>query len=153
MATETVLDPFPTSPTITMPRTAVLGPLTTTFTPPSSCSDLYRALYGRSALASLNTNFIAFQAVTCIGITAGDPYGSMVDDWPCWPTVTSMPSSGHNDDGWGLYSPGLICPAGYTTACSSLATTTEAFQFQFSLLANESAVGCCPRYVHSSALR
>ena len=61
---------------------------------------------------------------------------------PPSPTVDALELSG-----FGYYSPGLECPAGYTTAChGGLAASNQrsSFTFQFPLRALESAIGCCP---------
>ncbi|KAF2231678.1 hypothetical protein EV356DRAFT_535352 [Viridothelium virens] len=124
----------------------VLGPLTTTFTPPPSCSSLFRSLD-----VSFTVLFptVAVRAASCA-------YGlapQMVDDVGCWPSMTTEATAQVSSGGWGLYSPGLSCPSGYTSACSAVAaksesalafTSVEGFQFQFPLLASETATGCCP---------
>lgn len=46
---------------------------------------------------------------------------------------------------WGIYSPGLVCPQGYTTACSyNGAKKTGDFNFYFNPEESEIAIGCCP---------
>lgn len=104
-----------------------LGPLTTTFILPPQCT---------------------------VGIAAG-PYvwlgqfcpksGNIRDATNCWPptdrsvSVPPVPLAG-----WGYYSPGIQCPGGHTSACSATAGIRGGFPFQFSLAAQETAVGCCP---------
>ena len=136
----------------------VLGSLTTTFTPSPSCFSLYQPLDARGLFATVPLPTVALQAVTCVS----DEFltSDMVDDVKCWPPSTVT----HTDalyNGWGLYSPGLLCPNGYTTACTALAGNKKAtaasisgddFQFQFPLLPSETAAGCCPRYVDSATL-
>ena len=104
-----------------------LGPLTTTFTPAPSCSvNIYRA----------DDPSIAWQGQEC---SSGNPN----DATQCWPTATvSAPQPPFF--GWGFYSPGLICPQGYTVACTTASNPAGAFSFQFPLLPSETAVGCCP---------
>ncbi|KAM3501722.1 hypothetical protein MY10362_005339 [Beauveria mimosiformis] len=46
--------------------------------------------------------------------------------------------------GWGFYSPGLVCPDGYTTACTAIFGQRADWSTQFPLVAGETAVGCCP---------
>ncbi|KAF2233887.1 hypothetical protein EV356DRAFT_533421 [Viridothelium virens] len=110
-----------------------IGPLTTTFTPAASCSSLY-------AFMSSST-LVALQAVSCQGT-------NLIDDTSCWPpSATSIP---HVDleQGYGLYSPGYVCPIGYTTACTQNAGISAGdwkyFQFQYPPLSTESVFGCCP---------
>lgn len=51
--------------------------------------------------------------------------------------------------GWGFYSPGLVCPHGYTSACTATAGGDAQWPVQFEMLEGETAVGCCPTYVNS----
>lgn len=134
----TASSPLPLSATAT--RT-VLAPLTTVFTPAASCNS-YMA---NGALAVTETYW---QGQACSG-------GKPVDTPSCWPPAlvqeTSTPFHGR-----GFYSPGISCPAGYSSACtaalntdgspSSLALGTS-FVFEFPLTAGETAIGCCPLYV------
>ena len=129
----------------------VLGPLTTTFTPPSGCSSLFQSL---DVPFTVLFPTIALRAATCIN---GEFDVAMVDDVRCWPPMTTTATTKDDIGGWGLYSPGVLCPSGYTTACSALAATSESasalkgvedFQFQFPLLVNETAAGCCPKYIN-----
>ena len=126
--------------TTTSART-VIGPLTTVFTPPSSCFSLVDAPPGPWG------SEVAFQALTCPPASHG-----WLDDAACWPLLgkSTTPS---NMLGLGFYSPGLICPSGYTTACSktmlsniSTPIQSQYFEFQYPLNLGETAVGCCPRY-------
>ncbi|KAI9667107.1 MAG: hypothetical protein M1831_001284 [Alyxoria varia] len=108
------------------PSRPVLGPLTTTFTPPPSCSFLY-------AVGETEFN----RASTC-----GDFYG---DDLSCWPPPTARVREKVADlAGYGIYSPGLYCPKGHATACRATAGNYGGFSFQFPLGGGETAVGCCP---------
>lgn len=138
--------------TTSLPTRSVIGPLTTTFTRPSSCSSLF------SGFSTLTGSFEAYQAQSCIDPVSIEygyeeytnigaaPYGI---DAHCWP------SGPGNTPGGGPYSPGLFCPDGYTTACSAALSEGgsqpsfaegSSFPFQFSLLPGETAAGCCPRY-------
>jgi hypothetical protein len=47
--------------------------------------------------------------------------------------------------GWGLYSPGYICPQGYSTAAMvSSGGPTGSWGVEYSFLAGETAIACCP---------
>ena len=116
-----------------------LGPLLTTFTPPSACFS-----YGGH-----------FDTVTTEFMAQGCSNGNVVDTTSCWPTARLAPPA-PPFYGWGFYSLGTICPSGYTTACTMesaynglpLASTfLPPFDFRFALAAGEAAVGCCPQYV------
>jgi len=92
----------------------VVGPLTTTLRAPSSCTTPAPQLYQvRSRDSSSYVQGPLF--------TAGSD---------CFP-------KGYDPAPANYYSPGW-CPAGYTTACSSLASVSTA---------TETAVICCPTYV------
>ncbi|KAA6412564.1 MAG: hypothetical protein FRX48_03555 [Lasallia pustulata] len=103
-----------------------LGPLTNSFTPPSSCTinviarDTGTAWQGQEC-----TDDNVFDAVTC------------------WPTAT-VPAPVPPFEGWGFYSPGLVCPDGYTSACTASFNPSQSASFQFALSSSETAVGCCP---------
>ena len=115
-----------------------LGPLTTTFTAASSCTN-----YG-----IVGQNPGGYQGQGCND-------GHLYDTSACWPsaTATGPPDAGPLV-GWGFYSPGLVCPTGYTTACSAygsdaavpttFAPSTPSFSFNFPLTGQETALGCCP---------
>ncbi|CAK7198759.1 hypothetical protein SEUCBS139899_001423 [Sporothrix eucalyptigena] len=112
-----------------------LGPLTTPFTYPASCTlNVIQCSYC----------LVAWQAQTC----SNNPNNAagVQDNVNCWPprATTSTFSTGVALNGWGIYSPGLSCPVGYNTACSATGTTVGGFQFQFPISAHETAVGCCP---------
>ncbi|KAF2639070.1 hypothetical protein P280DRAFT_481827 [Massarina eburnea CBS 473.64] len=119
-----------------------LGPLTTAFALPSHCS--------RIAITGTN----AVRGQTCrVKATA-----TAEDDIGCWPRPTAIPSaaaSASSLQGLGFYSPGVMCPTGYISACSQVSApgnmpqVTGApvadFGFQFPLVAGERAIGCCPQ--------
>ena len=115
----------------------ILGPLTTTYTPSGICTN-----YGGST-----DDFVAFQAQGCNG-------GVLQDTASCWPSAT-IPAPNPPYYSWGFYSPGTICPSGYYSACgtgfanaaASATTSISDFTFQYPILAEETAVGCCPKYV------
>lgn len=130
---------FETMPTPTLNR--ILGPLTTTFTPASACSNLYE----------LSTDALAGTPVLTRGALCPP---NIINDESCLPPATlsnnDLPSNG------AAYSPGLWCPSGYSTACQAAMsdngqpapmTSAVSFAFPQSLLPGESAAGCCPRYV------
>ena len=131
----------------------ILAPLTTTFSPPGHCTTLYGNVTFTSDNADENSIFWAGQSCTTVFpdelITEAFPY----DATDCWPKATVTPE-GTDFQGYGFYSPGLYCPHGYTTACAAakdsggMAATVSSqssFSFQFPLIANETAYGCCPR--------
>ncbi|KAF2679619.1 hypothetical protein K458DRAFT_313839, partial [Lentithecium fluviatile CBS 122367] len=120
------------------PTRVNLGPLTTVYVQPSHCSRA--ALAGPSA-----TTAIRGQSCDANGATA-----TARDDLGCWPRATAYPATMQR--GIGFYSPGYMCPNGYTSACTAVSAskgqTTRAPKvtgtFQFPLVAGETAVGCCP---------
>ena len=119
------------SSTITGLTPTVLGPLTTTFTPPPACTiavgskPLFQDLEPFAHLGKKCTLF------------------KPADEPSCWPPMASGASIGQ-----GYYSPGLNCPSGYATACSATGGKggKSDWPLQFQLRAQETAVGCCPRY-------
>ncbi|KAK6536951.1 hypothetical protein TWF281_001158 [Arthrobotrys megalospora] len=111
----------------------VLGPLTTTFTPAPNC------------VAPL---VYCPETERCYGWGAQTCMTTGVDNTGCWPTWTagaSVPTRPVALDGFGIYSPGLICPYGNTAACSATFAGAADFQFQYPLMESETAVGCCPQ--------
>lgn len=121
--------------------TAVLGPLTTTFTPPPACTVAVAAVTGKFLGLGGKVAPSGWLGQTC---SKGGP----VDDTSCWPPTSSGAEARTKAlDGWGYYSPGLDCPAGYATACSATGGggAKSDFAFQFAPGAKETAVGCCPR--------
>ncbi|KAI1464674.1 uncharacterized protein F4812DRAFT_150151 [Daldinia caldariorum] len=109
----------------------LLGPLTTTWTPPPACN---------IAVAACKTCSLAWQAQTCRN---GDQVQDALSCWP--PRTLGATTPAQPLFAWGLYSPGLVCPQGYTTACSyNGAKKTGDFNFYFSPEESETVVGCCP---------
>lgn len=110
--------------------TVILGDLTTTFTQPLRCS---------TAVAECLTCGLAWQAQRC-------PTASLVaDDVACWPPRTRNVFTPVPLLQWGVYSPGIACPAGYTTACTHDGSKPRGdFSFPVPPRASETAVGCCP---------
>ncbi|KAB5578850.1 hypothetical protein GE09DRAFT_1262110 [Coniochaeta sp. 2T2.1] len=120
----------------------ILGPLTTVFTPPPACTvavgQVDGGLLGLGLLGGGPAGNFAFLGQTC---NAGQP----ADATTCWPAPSSgAPPAPSPLRGWGVYSPGIECPAGYATACSATAGGTSGWPLQFQLTAGETAVGCCP---------
>lgn len=117
--------------TVTTSRT-ILGPLTDVFNRPSSCS----------VILSVPGSSRGWQAQLC---TKNGRAGDIGNDISCWPPrTTGAPTPTFPLYGWGAYSPGLSCPAGYTRACSATAGDAREFSFQFTLETLETAAGCCP---------
>ncbi|KAB5586246.1 hypothetical protein GE09DRAFT_58134 [Coniochaeta sp. 2T2.1] len=110
-----------------------LGPLTTPFTYPASCNVVVQ---------QCSTCTFGWQGQSC-GTNSFNTQG-VQDNLDCWPPRSNDVSSGVAVNGWGFYSPGVECPIGYTSACSSTAGVEGGFAFQFSMLPRETAVGCCP---------
>ncbi|KAK3900946.1 hypothetical protein C8A05DRAFT_16806 [Staphylotrichum tortipilum] len=109
----------------------VLGPLTTVFIPPAPCS---------IAVGLCTTCDVAWWGQTCALMTVQDDPG-------CWPPTTDgVPEPTPPLLGWGFYSPGLECPAGYTSACTEIAGQSAAggWKAQYQMLPGETFVGCCP---------
>src|SRR4051812_18301289 len=94
----------------TWPRT-LLGPLTTIWTPPDSCSFV---------IASCRTCTLGWVGQTC---DTGINGGNVADNTECWPPRSNPQTTRTNGAlyGWGFYSPGLVCPSGYATACKATA--------------------------------
>ena len=87
-------NPISISSSSSAPAPNLIGPLTITFTLPQSCSAFDN--WGHRGL----------------GCTAGS---FAPGAGACWPPATS---AGAGFVGWGYYSPGLVCPMDYATACS-----------------------------------
>ncbi|KAL6696542.1 hypothetical protein J3F84DRAFT_299931 [Trichoderma pleuroticola] len=104
----------------------LLGPLTTTWTMPETCSIYLQGFRGQS----------------CNSMSGG---GRVQDNTACWPPVKpGIASPAWPFSGWGFYSPGVACPAGYTTACTAVYGQRAQWDIQFALVSSETAVGCCP---------
>ena len=132
----------------------VRGPLTTTFTPPLSCSSIYVWTY-YPPIRNLGNQpediaTFFFQGASCYDSVPGPddnclpPNATAADTYPA--TLSLGPA---------IYSPGIYCPAGYTTACLSARFTNgtqspipQGLQFAFFpkvVQAGETAAICCPR--------
>lgn len=111
----------------------ILGPLTATFTQPPECTTAVAQVSGDALLGRL--------AEVC-----GAETGAI--DTACWPTATAGVSGPSTESaGWGFYSPGVLCPAGHTSACSATGGLLglKDWSLQYTLSASETAVGCCPK--------
>ncbi|KAL5615349.1 hypothetical protein BROUX41_005397 [Berkeleyomyces rouxiae] len=107
----------------------ILGPLTTTFTPPASCTSLF---------GECSTCLQGWRAQVCLET-------KQIENTDCWPGTSQGAASATQPlQGWGFYSPGIVCPAGHYSACSATAGSTSGWEVQFSMIAGETAVGCCP---------
>ncbi|KAK4072707.1 uncharacterized protein Triagg1_5752 [Trichoderma aggressivum f. europaeum] len=103
----------------------LLGPLTTTWTMPETCSIYLQGFRGQSCNSESG--------------------GRVQDNTECWPPAKSgIASPSWPFVGWGFYSPGIACPAGYTTACTAVYGQRAQWSIQFTLVSSETAVGCCP---------
>ncbi|KAI5463916.1 hypothetical protein BGZ63DRAFT_353822, partial [Mariannaea sp. PMI_226] len=111
--------------TVTMTETRTnLGPLTTRFTYPASC---------RVAILACTNCDYGWQGQTCSDNSLNTQ--GVQDNIDCWPERhNSSLSTGVALNGFGFYSPGISCPAGYTTACAATGTVVEGFNFQFPLV-------------------
>jgi hypothetical protein len=120
---------------------SILGPLTTEWVPPQSCSQLVLAcqsgcgvVWRDQTCVSTSTNYWIHQAIQCF-----PPRSSGV-----------VTPAGSTFDNWGVYSPGVVCPAGHTPACSSSFGGNQGdldLVKVFNLVEGETAVGCCPMLV------
>ena len=135
------------APAITGQAPIILGPLPTIFTPPPACATAVGFIdSGPLGLGKLiggpSISNIAFLGQTC-------SRGKAIDATSCWPPVASgVSAKSASLEGWGFYSPGVHCPAGYATACSATGGGGKAgWDMQFQLQDGETAVGCCPRCV------
>lgn len=129
----TVYKPAWSWPEIAMSaKGTLLGPLTTTWTMPASCSVLYPAEAGTSTV-------IGYRGQSC------NQGGYILDNSHCWPPrKDGVADASPGFLGWGFYSPGVVCPAGYVTACTAVWQQRPDWDIQFSLFTGETAIGCCP---------
>ncbi|KAK3297113.1 uncharacterized protein B0H64DRAFT_372513 [Chaetomium fimeti] len=110
-----------------------LGPLTTAWSIPDSCS---------LHVVGCETCDGAFRGQQC---AIKDEKAAPMDNTSCWPPVrrgAGTPAAPFA--GWGFYSPGLACPTGYTSACTAEYGRRQDWDLQFTLVEGETAVGCCP---------
>jgi hypothetical protein len=123
---------------ITNAQGTLLGPLTTTFIFPETCTVNFQVFPGHLSL---------YQGQRCV--TDLDDRGSpLQDNHECWPPAeVGIEPPQHPFVGWGYYSPGLVCPTGYTSACSATFGEESGWDNQFRLRPSETAIGCCPECV------
>ncbi|KAI1294108.1 hypothetical protein F5Y03DRAFT_319929 [Xylaria venustula] len=82
---------------------------------------------------------VGWAAQTCID-------GIVTDNTDCWPPrATDVPKTSGAVLGWGIYSPGIVCPGGFTSAAGATHGGSSDFSFQYPLTAGETAIGCCPK--------
>jgi len=115
---------------MTSPKT-LLGPLTTTWTPPGVCSYY---------MATCDTCTTAFQGQTC-------NQASKAHDWTdCFPPRGKDYTMGDPGVfmGWGMYSPAYVCPVGFTTVAMATAGGSTGWGIEYSMDAGETAAACCP---------
>jgi hypothetical protein len=120
-----------------------VGPLTSTFTPASSCSNLHLH-YIRPSNSVDQASQVWLYGNQCLGLTKTVPSNCLPSDY-----VSIYNSLGDaHDRTYPVMSPGYGCPVGYEPSCTMMqippATTglTRAWRV---LAQNETAIGCCPR--------
>ncbi|KAI0424245.1 hypothetical protein F5Y09DRAFT_335933 [Xylaria sp. FL1042] len=87
---------------------------------------------------------VGWAAQTCID-------GTVTDNTDCWPPrAGNVPKTSGAVLGWGIYSPGIVCPGGFTPVAAATHGGSSDFEFQYPLSAGETAIGCCPKDRHSS---
>ncbi|KAH6695071.1 hypothetical protein F5X68DRAFT_186585 [Plectosphaerella plurivora] len=120
--------------TVTGQSGTLLGPLTTVWVPPATCT----------AMIPLCDNcIVGYMAQSCDADIMGA--GPVRDNTACWPPVLAKHASPtHPFNGWGFYSPGIQCPTGYAEACTTEYQKRGDWPAQFSLVEGETAIGCCP---------
>ncbi|KAI0197024.1 hypothetical protein F4808DRAFT_299504 [Astrocystis sublimbata] len=120
------------TPVISGVTRTLLGPLTTdTWT--YTCTEV---------IQRCTTCDDGWAAQTCV--TSGSS-AFVTDNQNCWPPrATNVPPTGNALNGWGVYSPGIVCPGGYTSAAAQTYGGSSNFDFQYPLTSGETALGCCP---------
>ncbi len=91
---------------------------------------------------------------TCTSVWYGqtcNPKVNAHDFTDCWPPRSGSQASVDPGVmmGWGFYSPGIACPAGYTTVAMATAGGSSGWPVEYSLTDGETAAACCPTYVLS----
>lgn len=136
--------------------TVNLGPLTSTFTPPLSCSSL--TLSSSFTLRNHMDRIVFNYGRRCLGVVEATP---KVDE-PCYPprygAAFERLQRLTRNNVYPVFSPASICPSGYTSACgftSSNATiaiaSAENVVNEFEMMMNtlleetQTAIACCPR--------
>ncbi|OAA40442.1 hypothetical protein BBO_06026 [Beauveria brongniartii RCEF 3172] len=135
--------------------TVNLGPLTSTFTPPLSCSSL--TLSSSFTLRNHMDRIVFNYGRRCLGVLEATP---KIDE-PCYPprygAAFERLQRLTRNNVYPVFSPASICPSGYTSACgfkSSNATIAIAsaehvineFEMMMNTLVEETqtAIACCP---------
>ncbi|KAI1169698.1 hypothetical protein F4777DRAFT_584647 [Nemania sp. FL0916] len=118
-----------------------LSPLTTTWTPPRSCSGKI-ALEGTWRTADLSPTAPYAAGLSCSKYNDDPTQYEVQPNVDCWPNRIPPDAAYYLDTAY--YSPGLVCPSGHTTACSSTSGGSYDFQFDFTLEPGGTAAGCCP---------
>lgn len=114
-----------------------IGPLTTVFSFPESCTVNLVMQPDSSEL---------FQGQKCVTELDGNQ-SPLRDNHECWPPMDpdfNLPVPAPPFSGWGFYSPGLECPTGYTSACTAIEGLRPDWDIEFVLDPGETAIGCCP---------
>ncbi|KAH6989916.1 hypothetical protein EDB80DRAFT_781752 [Ilyonectria destructans] len=113
----------------------LLGPLTTAWSQPASCSIFY---------AANSDSDDSLSGQRCVNVDRDD-LGQTEEDPDCWPPrMRGVKDHDLPLYGWGFYSPGLECPIGYTSACTAISGGQQ-WQVQFEPGPKETALGCCPK--------
>ncbi|KAG8407239.1 hypothetical protein J3458_020728 [Metarhizium acridum] len=157
-------DPTPTT-TVPPGLTLNLGPLTTTFAPPGNCTSLTLGYYGHRVSMSMNVTTVLQwnRGYECPTTYGGSLFQLISSCFPerYGPAYNNIQDWRGPDAVWPLYSPGLLCPSGYTTGCTmvysppgatqpiqtSFPTTTSTYPTvsTWSILSKgQTAHGCCP---------
>jgi hypothetical protein len=119
-----------------------VGPLTTVFTPPTAC---FTPAIESDADPSV---FQAYYGNTCIATGTGS---TLVLAPSCYPPGTGIVFASYST--MPFYSPGLSCPAGFTSACAVTRVEGETLPQStrstdpniWSMLEpGETAIACCP---------
>lgn len=135
-----------------------LGPLTTTYTPPTpaTCTNLASATDAAVVYSYMLTLMMPFGHVACGARPVGNcvPNGSKIDE---------LEQSGKDARIYRIpyYSPGIQCPSGWTTATNvargstttspSKPTQITSHPFDTNWLdAGETLAVCCPRFVKTN---
>ena len=121
-----------------------IGALTTTFSAPSSCTDLAMTHIG------VNWNNLKLGGQCNNGrVSKADPscfpsvYGHAMNEWNRENTFDDQPNT---IDPIPVFSPGLVCPVGYVSACSRTRDNKEydVANIGTVLKGAQTAIACCP---------
>ncbi len=139
-----------------------LGPLTTTFTPAPTCSESL-ALYeggGSSIIGNWGSTIQCHSySFTEDGTLSTSTIATQVAAKGCFPPALVTKAqldlgttvTGDYTPTFGFFSPGYVCPAGFTTACSvasgDSSGATEVLTLLPMLRRGEKVAVCCPRFV------